>query len=58
MSTSGEVDWNTANGEFTRVVGGGVRRIREGLHPLFESVFVDGVEFDASEEVASCPRDP
>jgi hypothetical protein len=50
-------DWNATNGETARVVSGRVGRIRKRLLPQFDVGF-RGVEFDASEEVFSRPRNP
>jgi hypothetical protein len=50
-------DREAMDGETARVVSGGVGRIRKRLLPLSD-VGVRGMEFDASEEVFSCPMNP
>jgi hypothetical protein len=50
-------DREATDGETARVVSRRVGRIRKRLLPLSD-VGVRGVEFDASEEVFSCPMNP
>lgn len=50
-------DCKTENGETASVVSGRVGRIRKRLLPSFDVGFL-GVEFDTSEEMFSCPKNP
>ena len=53
----GDDDWNITNGETACVVGGRVGRVPECLLPQFDVKFL-GVEFDVSEKVFPCTRNP
>ena len=58
IHTRGNGGRKVVNGETVGVVGGGVRRIWKGFYPRFDGPAFQGVEFDMSEKVASCTRDP